>query len=67
VNKEGLIIHKTRHVKGSMHGYLLYKHSHPHLPDNVRLGLDLGYLGIKVDFPKLYCVAFQEEKSRTGK
>lgn len=55
VNKEGLIIHKTGHVKGSMHDYSLYKRSHPHLPDNVRLDLDLGYLGIMVDFPKLYC------------
>jgi len=29
VNKEGLIIHKTRHVKGSMHDYALYKRCHP--------------------------------------
>jgi hypothetical protein len=56
VNKEGLIVHKTSHVKGSMHDYTLYKHSHPHLPDNVRLDLDLGYLGIKLDFPKLNCM-----------
>jgi hypothetical protein len=56
VNKEGLIIHKTSHVKGSMHDYTLYKHNHPHLPDNVRLDLDLGYLGIKLDFPKLNCM-----------
>lgn len=39
-----------------MHDYILYKCSHPHLPGKVRLGLDLGYLGIKVDFPKLYCM-----------
>ena len=56
VNKKGLIVHKTNHVKGSMHDYALYKHSHPHLPDNVRLDLDLGYLGIKTDFPNLYCM-----------
>jgi hypothetical protein len=56
VNKEGLIVHKTSHVKGSMHDYTLYKHSHPHLPDNVRLDLDLGYLGIRDDYPKLYCM-----------
>jgi hypothetical protein len=56
VNKKGLIVHKTSHVKGSMHDYTLYKHSHPHLPDNVRLDLDLGYLGIRDDFPKLYCM-----------
>jgi len=56
VNKKGLIIHKTAHVKGSMHDYTLYKHNHPHLPDNVCLDLDLGYLGIKLDYPKLYCM-----------
>jgi hypothetical protein len=51
VNKEGLIIHKTNHVKGSMHDYTLYKHNHLHLPDNVRLDLDLGYLGIRDYYP----------------
>jgi hypothetical protein len=56
VNKQGLIVHKASHVKGSMHDYALYKRSHPHLPSNVRLDLDLGYLGIKDDFPKLNCV-----------
>jgi hypothetical protein len=56
VNKEGLIVHKTSHVKGSMHDYTLYKRSHPQLPSNVRLDLDLGYLGIKDDYPDLNCV-----------
>ena len=56
VNKDGLIIHKTSHVKGSMHDYTLYKHSHPHLPDNVCLDLDLGYLGIRDDYSKLNCM-----------
>jgi hypothetical protein len=56
VNNKGLIIHKTLHVRGSMHDYALYKHSHPRLPSNVRLGLDLGYLGIKANYPHLNCV-----------
>jgi hypothetical protein len=56
VNKEGLIVHKTSHVKGSMHDYTLYKRSYPHLPDNVCLDLDLGYLGIRDDYPKLNCM-----------
>lgn len=56
VNAKGLIVHKTSHVKGSMHDYALYQRSHPHLPSNVRLGLDLGYLGIKADYPNLNCV-----------
>jgi hypothetical protein len=64
VNKQGLIVHKTCHVKGSMHDYALYQRSPPHLPSKVSLGLDLGYLGIKTDYFKLNCLfAFQEEKS----
>ena len=56
VNAKGLIVHKTNHVRGSMHDYALYRRSHPVLPSNVRLGLDLGYLGIKDDYPTLNCV-----------
>jgi hypothetical protein len=56
VNKNGLIIHKTRHAVGSTHDYTLYKHSHPDLPNNVCLGLDLGYKGIEKDYPKLNCL-----------
>ena len=56
VNSKGLIIHKSRHVRGSTHDYALYKHSHPKLPSKVRSGLDLGYLGIKDDYPNLNCV-----------
>src|SRR3989337_3540941 len=46
VNEKDLIIQKTAHVKGSMHDYTLYKRSRPHLPDEVCVDLDLGYLGI---------------------
>ena len=68
VNKEGFIVHKTAHVKGSTHDYALYKHSHPHLPSNVRLGLDLGYLGIKKDYPNLNCVLpFKRKNPGRGK
>src|SRR3989304_1568623 len=38
VNQKGVIVHKTGHAKGSTHDYALYKHSHPDLPNNVRLG-----------------------------
>jgi len=55
VNKNGLIVHKTRHARGSTHDYALFKHNHPHLPDVVSLGVDLGYVGIKTDYPKLGC------------
>ena len=68
VNKEGLIVHKTGHVSGSMHDYKLYKRSHPHLPSNVRLDLDLGYLGIKDDYPKLNCaLPFKKKNPGRGK
>jgi hypothetical protein len=68
VNKQGLIVHKTSHVKGSMHDYTLYKHSHPILPGKVELGLDLGYLGIRVDFPKLNCMLpFKKKNPGRGK
>lgn len=56
VNSKGLIIHKSRHVRGSIHDYALYKHSHPTLPSRVQCGLDLGYLGVTNDFPNLNCV-----------
>jgi hypothetical protein len=68
VNKQGLIVHKSGHAKGSMHDYSLYKRSHPHLPRGVRLGLDLGYLGIKADYPKLNCeLPFKKKNPGRGK
>jgi hypothetical protein len=68
VNKQGLIVHKSGHVKGSMHDYSLYKRCHPHLPRGVRLGLDLGYLGIKADYPKLNCeLPFKKKNPGRGK
>ena len=68
VNKDGFIVHKTAHAVGSTHDYALYKHSHPHLPDNVRLDLDLGYLGIKADYPKLNCMLpFKKKNPGRGK
>jgi hypothetical protein len=53
VNRNGLIVHKTRHTKGSTHDYSLFKQNHPHLPDNVSLGLDLGYDVVQGDYPDL--------------
>ncbi|HDQ05960.1 MAG TPA: hypothetical protein ENN36_04465 [Candidatus Bathyarchaeota archaeon] len=68
VNKDGLIVHKTRHTKGSTHDYALFKQSHPHLPDVVSLGLDRGYVGIKSDYPKLGCeVPFKRHSPGRGK
>jgi len=68
VNKNGLIVHKTRHARGSTHDYALFKHNHPHLPDVVSLGVDLGYVGIKTDYPELGCeVPFKRRSPGRGK
>ena len=66
VNQDGLIVHKTPPAVGSTHDYALYKRSHPDLPNDVRLGLDLGYAGIKKGLSQFeLCVADQEEESWT--
>jgi len=68
VNSDGLIVHQTAHVKGSMHDYALFKRSRPHLPDNVEGGGDLGYLGVKKDFPGLnFKVPFKKKNPGRGK
>lgn len=68
VNKDGLIVHKTKHAKGSTHDYALFKQSHPHLPDNICLGLDSGYVGVKTDYPELRCeVPFKRKNPGRGK
>src|SRR3990170_693616 len=68
VNQAGRIIHKTAHAKGSTHDYSLFKHSRPHLPDSVQAILDLGYKGIKKDYPRLNCeVPFKRQSPGRGK
>jgi hypothetical protein len=52
VNRKGLIVHKTNHAKGSRHDYALFKQHHPRLPKQVKVDVDLGYVGIKEDFPE---------------
>ena len=53
VNGKGLIVHKTNHARGRTHDYSLFKRNRPHLPEKVRPMVDLGYDGIKNDFPEL--------------
>lgn len=68
VNVDGLIVHQTNHVKGSMHDYSLFKRSRPHLPDNVLGEGDLGYLGVKKDYPQLnFAVPFKRKSPGRGK
>ena len=68
VNKDGLIVHKAGHVRGSRHDYALFKWRHPCLPNDVCLGLDRGYDGIQNDYPKLKCeVPFKRRSPGRGK
>ena len=68
VNKDGLILHRTPHARGSRHDYALFKWRHPRLPDDVRLGLDLGYDGIQNDYPGFNAlVPFKRRSPGRGK
>ena len=68
VNKDGLIVHKAGHVRGSRHDYSLFKWRHPCLPDDVCLGLDRGYDGIQNDYPTLRSeVPFKRRSPGRGK
>jgi len=68
VNAEGLILHKTPHARGSRHDYSLFKWRHPRLPEEVRLGLDLGYDGVQNDYPELnVLVPFKRRSPGRGK
>ncbi len=51
VNSEGTILHKTGHDRGRIHDYEVFKNKHPITPLQVENILDLGYLGVKNDFP----------------
>jgi hypothetical protein len=53
VNSKGLIVHKSRHVRGSMQDYPLFLHTHASLPSQIRLGGDLGYQGVRKACPWL--------------
>jgi hypothetical protein len=68
VNSKGLIVHKTVHAIGSMHDYSLFKHSRPHLPKQIHQKGDLGYKGVKEDFPMLdFTVPFKKKSPGRGK
>jgi hypothetical protein len=68
VNQKGLIIHKTAHAAGSTHDYSLFKHSRPCLPEGVCANLDLGYKGVKNDYPNFNCkVPFKRRSPGRGK
>jgi hypothetical protein len=51
-NNRGLIMHKVGHKKGRRHDYDIYKDNHPATPKQIVNVFDLGYLGVKKDFPE---------------
>ena len=56
VNSEGLILHKTGHDRGRIHDYEIFKNKHPTIPLQVENVFDLGYIGVKNDFPTVKSV-----------
>ena len=68
VNRNGLIVHKTNHARGSRHDYALFKQHHPRLPKNVEADVDLGYKGINEDFPEFNAqIPFKRKSPGRGK
>ncbi|MGA9154724.1 MAG: transposase family protein, partial [Candidatus Nitrosopolaris sp.] len=63
VNSDGTILHKTGHDQGRKHDYEIFKNKHPTPPLQVENILDLGYLGVKNDFPTVkYVLSFKKKK-----
>lgn len=63
VNSEGVILHKTGHDRGRIHDYEIFKNKHPITPLQVENILDLGYLGVKNDFPTVrYVLPFRKKR-----
>ena len=63
VNGEGTILHKTGHDRGRIHDYEIFKNKHPITPLQVENVLDLGYLGVKNDFPTVkYVLPFRKKR-----
>jgi hypothetical protein len=63
VNSEGTILHKTGHDRGRIHDYEVFKNKHPITPLQVENILDLGYLGVKNDFPTVkYVLPFKKKR-----
>lgn len=63
-NQNGLIIYKTKHRQtGRKHDYNVYKKNHPELPKDVVNMFDLGFLGVKDDYPEQKSsLPFKKEK-----
>ena len=64
VNSDGTILHKTGHNHGRKHDYEIFKNNHPTTPLQVANLLDLGYMGVKNDFPTVKSVCTAVQKNR---
>ncbi len=53
VNQKGLIVYKSKRMQiGKKHDYKIYNRNHPDIPKHVERICDLGFLGVKKDFPE---------------
>src|SRR5207237_7374750 len=66
VNSEGTILHKTGHKQGRIHDYEIFKNKHPITPLQVENVFDLGYMGVKNDFPTVKSVLPFRKKRKKG-
>ena len=66
VNGEGTILHKTGHKRGRIHDYEIFKNNHPTTPPQVENVFDLGYMGVKNDFPTVKSVLPFRKKRKKG-
>lgn len=68
VSRTGKIISISQSVPASIHDYTLLKKSNimEHLPEETEKHLDLGYLGIKNDFPDHICVLPQRKPRKNA-
>ncbi len=64
VNGDGLILHKAGHERGRRHDYAIFKEDHPITPSQVDCVFDLGYLGVKNDFPAVRSVLPIKKRKR---
>ena len=66
VNSEGTILHKTGHDRGRIHDYEIFKNKHPMTPLQVENVFDLGYMGVKNDFPTVKSVLpFRKKRKKS--
>jgi len=65
VNTRGYILHKVAHKNGKRHDYNIYKENHPTvIPKQVVTVVDLGYHGMKKNFPEQLLSVLPFKKKR---